>query len=157
MNKKQQRLAIIRKTILDNQIASQEELLQILSTNGLVLTQATLSRYLKQMKVVKMPNISGDYVYFFSEDLKEKGDRTNNEGIIIPVAGFLSIEFANNLAIIKTLPGSAGSIAYHIDQKVKAEILGTIAGDDTVLIIPREGFSKKQIIHALATLFPNIH
>ena len=151
---KQQRLAVIRRLIAENQISSQEELNRLLIPEDIVLTQATLSRYLKQMKVVKMANALGVYVYVFPQNTLEQDSFVDGKNKNIPVAGFLSIEFSQNLAVIKSLPGYAGSIAAFIDKHIKIEILGTIAGDDTILLIPREGFSKKQVINALSIYFP---
>ena len=61
-----------------------------------------------------------------------------------------NIEFSGNLAVIKTRPGYAMGIASDIDTHAPKEILGTIAGDDTILVIPREGFSRQNIVDALA-------
>lgn len=149
------RLAVIREVITRNRISSQEELLQSLTNKGLNLTQATLSRDLKQMKVAKMPDALGNYIYVLPERVYGGFDE-DRQPDVIPSSGFLSIEFSNNLAVVKTLPGYAGSIAYVIDQNIKTEILGTIAGDDTILLIPREGFTNRQVMDALAVYFPNI-
>lgn len=155
MKNKQQRWALIREVISENQIRSQDELLQILSDEGINLTQATLSRDLKQMKIIKLPNVTGDYIYALSDEIVNK-EALIAENTVFQTSGFLSIEFANNLAVIKTLPGYASSIAATIDRNAKMEILGTIAGDDTILLIPREGISKKQVVDNLAIIFPHI-
>jgi len=153
MDSKQEKLALIRKTISENQIGSQEELLNELSGQGLNLTQASLSRYLKEMKVGKVANVLGEYVYVLPEEINNR-QNMENEPRNIPVTGFLSIEFSNNLAVIKTLPGYASGIAYVIDRNIQTEILGTIAGDDTILIIPREGINRKQLLEAMSRYFP---
>ena len=70
--------------------------------------------------------------------------------------GFISLEFSRNLAVVRTRPGYASSIAYDIDVNSPHEILGTIAGDDTILIIPREEYSREQVIEALSYFIPNI-
>ena len=151
MPDKQIRLAAIREIITDRRLSSQEELLQILEGKGIVLTQATLSRYLKQLRAVKMPDVSGNYVYTVKDNHAEEKEQQSALS-----SGFLSIEFSNRLAVIKTLPGYASSIAYVIDRNASAGIMGTIAGDDTILVIPREGFSERQIINSLSKYFPNI-
>jgi transcriptional regulator of arginine metabolism len=71
-------------------------------------------------------------------------------------SGFVSIDFSTKVAIIKTRPGYAGSLAYDIDNSGFEEILGTVAGDDTVLLVIREDCSDAQIKSALAVLIPNI-
>jgi transcriptional regulator of arginine metabolism len=64
-------------------------------------------------------------------------------------SGFVSIGFSFNMAIIKTLPGFANSLAYRIDEMKAFEILGTIAGDDTILVIGREGISRPDLVQSL--------
>ena len=71
-----------------------------------------------------------------------------------PLNGFISMEFARDLAVIKTHPGYAQSIAAAIDDMDAYEIIGTIAGDDTILLIPRDDVGKEDIRNALALLFP---
>lgn len=70
--------------------------------------------------------------------------------------GFISIEFSANLAVIKTRPGYASSLAYDIDNKEFDEILGTIAGDDTIILVIREGCTKTGVKNALSLIIPNI-
>ena len=70
--------------------------------------------------------------------------------------GFISIEFSANLAVIKTRPGYASSLAYDIDSKEFDEILGTIAGDDTIMLVVREGCTETGVKNALSLIIPNI-
>lgn len=70
--------------------------------------------------------------------------------------GFKSIEFAGNIAVIKTRPGYASSLAYDIDNQNFHDILGTIAGDDTILLVLREGVSRAAVKHSLSRVIPNI-
>jgi transcriptional regulator of arginine metabolism len=70
--------------------------------------------------------------------------------------GFISIDFSANLAVIKTRPGYASSLAYDIDTHNFNEILGTIAGDDTILLVMREGCSHTGLKNALSLIIPNI-
>ena len=70
--------------------------------------------------------------------------------------GFVSIVFANRLGVIKTHPGYASSIASIIDNSSPFEIVGTIAGDDTILIIPHENVSEKDVINALVLIIPEL-
>lgn len=144
MNKKQSRYTVIKKIIENQPIGSQEELLSLLKDNGYNLTQATLSRDIKQLKISKIPDSKGNYVY----QLPDK-----NENSIISY-GFISIDFSGNLGVIKTRPGYAMSIAYEIDKQISHEILGTIAGDDTILLILKEGITQNEIIKSLLKLIP---
>ncbi|GBU08370.1 l-arginine-responsive arginine metabolism regulon transcriptional regulator [Bacteroidales bacterium] len=143
---KQERLEVIRDLVIQESLSSQEELLNKLVDRGFILTQATLSRDMKILKISKSPNINGDYVYTVA----------SGSGSDLASIGFVSIAFSGHLAVLKTRPGYAMGIASDIDNKASADILGTIAGDDTILIIPREGVSRKQIIDTLAIFIPNI-
>ena len=70
--------------------------------------------------------------------------------------GFLSIKFSGNIAVIRTRPSYAGTLAYHIDNCDFPEILGTLAGDDTVMLVMAENVSKSALIKVLRTIIPNI-
>ena len=70
--------------------------------------------------------------------------------------GFISIDFSSNMAVIRTRPGYASRLAYDIDDHNFEEILGTIAGDDTILLVLREGCLRTDVLSALALVIPNI-
>jgi transcriptional regulator of arginine metabolism len=70
--------------------------------------------------------------------------------------GFISIEFSGNIAVIRTRPGYASSLAYDIDNREFDEILGTIAGDDTIMLVMREGCTRTDLKSALSLIIPNI-
>jgi transcriptional regulator of arginine metabolism len=153
MKAKTQRLAAIKNIINSQKVSSQEELLMLLEKEGLLTTQATLSRDLKFLKVAKVPNPELGYVYELPQGLSKISDDTNEE---FPVSGVESIDFSGNLAVIRTRPGFANSIASVIDSHDPYEILGTIAGDDTILLINREGVIKTHIIEALSLFIPEL-
>ena len=73
----------------------------------------------------------------------------------LPIPGFLSIAFSGNMAVVKTLPGYASSVAYHIDECELPEILGTIAGDDTVFCVIQEDAIPIELIHKLEESLAN--
>ena len=70
--------------------------------------------------------------------------------------GFISIEFSGTLAVVRTLPGHAGSVAYGLDNLGLDGVLGTIAGDDTILVIPRDGVDRKKLLEELESMVPGI-
>jgi transcriptional regulator of arginine metabolism len=70
--------------------------------------------------------------------------------------GYLSINFSGNLGVIKTRPGYASLIAYNIDNADMPDLLGTVAGDDTILLIIKEGASREQVIESLSSVIPSI-
>ncbi len=159
MKNKKERLLVIREIVLNSKIGSQEELLNILTERGFDLTQATLSRDLKQLQIAKVANNDGSYIYILPE-MGGIGKMVQSKpagSYGLAASGFISIEFSNHLAVIRTRPGYASSIAYDIDVNAPHEILGTVAGDDTILIIPREEYSREQIVKALSAFIPNIH
>lgn len=140
---KKERLEAISNIIKDEAIENQEQLIKRLNDKGISVTQATLSRDIRQLKVAKIHVENGTYIYKLPETaaFNVTGAQTNI---------YQNIEFSGNLAVIKTRPGYAMGIASDIDSHAPVEILGTIAGDDTILVIPREGFDRESIINALS-------
>ena len=152
MKSKNSRLDAIKIIISCKEIGSQEELLQELAKEGFRLTQATLSRDLKQLKVAKAASMNGNYVYVLPNNtMYKRMTEQHSAGELLMHNGFISIEFSANLAVIKTRPGYASSLAYDID-----EILGTIAGDDTIMLVVREGCTETGVKNALSLIIPNI-
>lgn len=149
---KSNRHKAIEEIIISRQISSQEELLSLLTEKGFELTQATLSRDIKELQIVKMPTANGDYAY------RRPSAAISSQEDTSPLSnfGFVSIEFSGQLAVIKTRPGYAMAIAGEIDAKAKETILGTVAGDDTILLIPRENISREEVSASLASFIPNI-
>ena len=123
-----------------------------LEEDGVSVTQATLSRDLKVLKVGKVPDSGGGYYYVLSETEGE-----SVQGYIEDFKrGYLSLAFSNNLGVIKTLAGHADTVAIALDKLDLPEILGTIAGDDTILLIIREGEAKNTLIDALEHLMGDL-
>lgn len=157
MKSKSSRLDTIKMIISSKEIGSQEELLRELVSEGFRLTQATLSRDLKQLKVAKAASMSGAYVYVLPNDtMYKRKTETHTVGELLAQNGFRSIEFSDNIAVIKTRPGYASSLAYDIDSRDLYEVLGTIAGDDTIMLVIREGCTRTEVRNALAPIIPLI-
>ena len=157
MKIKNNRLEALRMIISSQQLGSQEELLNALQQEGYKLTQATLSRDLKQLKVAKAASMSGNYVYVLPNDTMYKRVSTPQQvREMMQVPGFVSINFSSNMGVIKTRPGYASSIAWNIDNSDIPQILGTIAGDDTIFIVIKQGYSEKEVIDALSEVVPNM-
>ncbi|MBQ6762927.1 MAG: ArgR family transcriptional regulator [Bacteroidales bacterium] len=139
---------IRQQAILDiiqaGSVFSQEELSLRLKDAGISSTQATLSRDLKALRISKVPG----------------------EGYVTPASrktmaadlssGIVRIQFSGQLGVIKTLPGMANAVAILIDHQVLFPVIGTIAGDDTILLILRAGSSTDDALDALVPLFPEI-
>ena len=157
MKVKNNRLEALRLIISSQQLGSQDELLAALQKEGFKLTQATLSRDLKQLKVAKAASMSGNYVYVLpNETMYKRVSTPNSIREMMKVPGFVSINFSGNMGVIKTRPGYASSIAWNIDNSDIPEILGTIAGDDTIFIVIKEGIKHQEVISALSDFVPNM-
>ena len=157
MKIKNNRLEALRLIISSQQLGSQDELLNALQKEGFKLTQATLSRDLKQLKVAKAASMSGNYVYVLpNETMYKRVSTPNSIREMMKVPGFVSINFSGNMGISKTRPGYASSIAWNIDNSDIPEILGTIAGDDTIFIVIKEGIKHQEVINALSDFVPNM-
>ena len=112
MKKKANRLDAIKMIISSKDVSSQEELLQALSKEGFELTQATLSRDLKQLKVAKAANMNGKYVYVLPNNIMYKRSNDQSASEMLMTSGFVSLQFSGNIAVIRTRPGYASSMAY---------------------------------------------
>lgn len=149
MNQKTQRFATIRKIIRSEMISSQEELIKRLRECGVEITQSTLSRDLKFMNVAKVPHKSKGYVYVLPNAAHHEINVSSN--ISDNITG---LSFSGNLGILKTKSGYASAISVPIDNLDCPAILGTIAGDNTILLILREDARRNQVIDALQKIFP---
>ena len=157
MKKKTDRLDAIKMIVSSKEISSQDELLQALKTEGFDLTQATLSRDLKQMKVAKAANTNGKYVYVLPNDIMYKRNNIVTASEMLINSGFVSLQFSGNIAVIRTRPGYASSMAYDIDNRECPAILGTIAGDDTIMLVLHEAASHDEVRIFLSQVIPNLH
>jgi transcriptional regulator of arginine metabolism len=152
MGNRTERLIAIRDLISSLRISSQEELLELLEERGLTYTQATLSRDLKFLKVNKIADPEKGYIY----ELPQQHTALSEAAESYAAQGFISIKFAQHLGVIKTMPGYAPSIASLIDKSAPFEIAGTIAGDDTILIIPNNNVSERDVLNALVLILPEL-
>jgi transcriptional regulator of arginine metabolism len=143
------RLALIEKLVRENAISSQEELLAMMEGTGMKCTQATLSRDLRQLGISRGFDGSGGYRYLLP------GVR---EGVQEAVSGssaasITGMTWARGLLLISTPPGFASAVAIKIDLAGRYEIAGTVAGDDTILLIPRDNISNEAVEECLRSIF----
>lgn len=143
------RLRIIQDLIENNTITSQEQLLKLLKEIEFNVTQATLSRDLKMLKVGKISDGSNGYIYTLPSAMKLK--ESEQQYVNDFKRGFLSISFSKNICVIKTLPGHANSTAAAIDYLAFEEVLGSIAGDDTIMIILSESYTREEFKETLSS------
>ena len=157
MKVKNSRLEALKMLISSMELSSQEEVLKVLEKEGFKLTQATLSRDLKQLKVAKAASMNGKYVYVLPNETMYRRVTTPRKATeMMQRSGYISVNISGQLAIVKTRPGYASALAYDIDNTDSPYILGSIAGDDTIFIALREGTSRGQVLEALSYVIPEI-
>lgn len=142
---------VILEIISEQDIETQKQLIQALSERGIRSTQATLSRDIKDMGLVKQLGPNGAYRYVVSgrasdEEARQKLKTIFRESVI-------SYDLAQNLLVIKTLPGLASAACSAIDANHIENLVGSIAGDDTAFLAMRDPEAAKELYRALSTLF----
>ena len=149
-----ERLLAIEKIIRETKISAQEDILKKLKGKGMPCTQATLSRNLRQLGVCRIPDGSGGYRYSLPDANKADADLSVKFSILPVIQEIIE---AKEMFVIKTLPGNASNAALFIDNAGRYEIAGTIAGDDTILLIPRDGITSNQLHACLEIILPGLH
>lgn len=131
---KYNRHAKILELIDRNIIETQEELAEKLRELGMDVTQATVSRDIKELRLIKVMTEDGKYKY---ASISHAEGSITNKLLTVFTESFISGDYANNIVVIKTLPGMAQACASAIDSLKMSEVVGTIAGDDTIMIVCR--------------------
>lgn len=154
MKERQSRLKAIKSLIKNNTIESQEELLSLLQSEGFEVTQATLSRDLKLLKVGKVPDGKSGYMYA----LPGEEENAESEAIYVQdfLRGYVSIDFSGNIVVIKTFSGHANTVCNAIDNLNMDEVLGTVAGDNCMFACLRAGVTGEDFMEALKRHIPGI-
>jgi transcriptional regulator of arginine metabolism len=143
---KNKRQEAIVEIISNQDIETQEVLLDKLHEKGFEVTQATISRDIRELEIIKVVSKNGIYKYAIrtTED-----QRPNAKYMNIMRETVVSIDYANNLVVIKTFSGMAQAAAAAIDALFSSEILGTIAGDDTIFVATHNTSSAQSIVHRI--------
>ncbi|OLO42833.1 arginine repressor [Alkalihalophilus pseudofirmus] len=131
MNKGQRHIKI-REIITNQEIETQDDLVEQLKNSGYNVTQATVSRDIKELHLVKVPMMDGRYKYSLPADQRFNPLQKLKRALM---DSFVSIDRSENMIVMKTLPGNANAVGALIDNLDWTEIMGTICGDDTILII----------------------
>ena len=146
------RLILIEKLVSEKKIISQEELLRLVEGAGMKCTQAILSRDLRQLGISRGFDGKGGYRYMLpGKKAQEAETLPGNESEAVT-----GITWARGMLLIYTHPGFASAVALRIDRAGRYEIAGTVAGDDTILLIPRDNISNEAIEECLSLIFRNI-
>lgn len=138
-------LEIIEKYVIE----TQEELADKLKELGMDVTQATVSRDIKELRLVKVMTEDGRYKY---ASMSHAENPISNKLLTVFIESFISCDYANNIVVVKTLPGMAQASASAIDALKWNEILGTIAGDDTIMIVCRAEKIAEGLVEKLSKL-----
>jgi transcriptional regulator of arginine metabolism len=145
---KPERHAEIREIVQRHRVASQEELRELLADRGFDVAQATLSRDIRELRLIKVPDAEGGHHYTLPP---EAWDTTPTLQRLMP-ALYVSAEGSRNLVIVKTLAGGAQALAEAIDWEEWPEVLGSIAGDDAILLVLREDDQLQAVVERLESL-----
>jgi transcriptional regulator of arginine metabolism len=146
---KGQRHVKIREIITNNEIETQDELVESLKKAGFNVTQATVSRDIKEMYLMKVPLDDGRYKYSMPADQRFNPHQRLKRALS---DHFVSIDYADNLVVLKCLPGTANTVCSLLDSLEWSEVMGTIGGDDTILIICRTKTQSEAVVGAILGL-----
>jgi transcriptional regulator of arginine metabolism len=141
---KYSRHAKILELIETNIIETQEELAEKLKASGIEVTQATVSRDIKELRLIKVTTGNGHYKY---AQINHMENGVSVKLLTIFSESFISSDYANNIVVVKTLPGMAQAAASAIDSLKWFEIVGTIAGDDTIMIVCRAEKIAEELVN----------
>ncbi|WP_196593909.1 arginine repressor [Pectinatus sottacetonis] len=144
------RLEKIKQIITTHEVNTQNELLTILQKEGFNVTQATVSRDINRLMLMKIPTGTGRYRYACRTDSSHSYSIKGHLRIFQD--SVLSMDFSENIIVMHTLPGSAEAVAFFIDYIKFPEILGTLAGDNTLLIIIKSNIITTTVLKKLQTL-----
>ncbi|MBL1227853.1 arginine repressor [Enterococcus sp. BWB1-3] len=148
--RKKDRHRLITRLLTDNNIQKQEDFVSLLQSAGVEVTQATISRDIKEMKLIKIPSIEGGYRYSIpletQEDTKKKLEKLMKEA-------FVSVDQMEKYVVLHTIPGNAKASADLIEKQYKEQLFATICDDDSVLMITRTeqdaGFLREEFFNYL--------
>lgn len=144
------RHASIKEIIENNVIETQEELAEALSKQSIRVTQATVSRDIKELMLIKVPAGEGRYRYAFPVEnntafLQPRMERIFQDSVV-------GMDYSGNIVVIKTLPGTAQAVAAAIDNTKWPDIIGTVAGDDNILVVVKPIDAVSRVLAKLLAL-----
>ncbi len=146
---KRDRQHAILELIGTREIGSQEELRQLLHNRGWDVTQSTLSRDLRDLRIARIPTDHG-LRYVVSETGSEEAGRAPLASILPQL--LVRLDGVSHMIVVRTVAGGAQTVAHALDRESSTDILGTIAGDDTILMICRSEQARERVARRLAAL-----
>lgn len=154
MTDRNERLKAIRKLLRTHRVSSQDELLKLLDAEGFALTQATLSRDLKALKVGKVS--AGKSGYFYTVPSEEERRESEKSYALDLRRGFVSIDWNDAVVVIKTLTGHGGAVGLAIDNLAFESTIGSVSGDDAVFAALRRGSTGEDFARELLERVPEL-
>lgn len=150
---KAQRLTKIKEIITKNDIDTQNDLAKALNSYGFNATQATVSRDIKELGLIKVPTVNGNYKYALAADTEETKS-VSSKILTVFCESVISINYSQNIIVVRTLSGSANAAAALIDKLNIPDVYGCIAGDDTIMVVvsavdkaPEVADKLRKIVH----------
>ncbi len=147
---KNNRQQVIVKLINENEIETQDELISLLEGEGYKVTQATISRDIRELKISKVLGENGKYHYTFPKNIQAQGKNSLKHSYSTSI---ISVDGSENIVVVKTHPGLAQAVATGIDAMHIDGVLGCVAGDDAIIIVAR---SREYTDKIIATLVEEI-
>lgn len=150
---KQKRQMTILDLIQKEDISTQEELTEKLKKLGYKVTQATISRDIKELKLIKVhSDKKGNKYSHVSNEISKNNSESNAKLFTIITEAVTSIDYANNIVIIRTIQGMAQGVAFAIDNLHQDGVMGTIAGDDTIMIVTKTEENAKKLVNKIKSI-----
>ena len=143
----------IIEIVTQNEIGTQEALIDALRNAGCNVTQATVSRDIRELKLTKMLTAHGTYRYVRHQENSHRGHVKLNNAVADSIT---SVDYSNNIIVLKTFPGLAMAVASGIDAMNLPDILGCIGGDDTIMIVTRNEETSADISSKIKDLMKSI-
>ena len=148
------RASLLKEIIRTRKVRSQEELIALLAERGIRTTQATLSRDLRKLQIYKRRDADGENCYTLSD--APRPSQTLLLSRDRAAESVLSIALSGQMGVIKTLPGCAGMVGSVVDEHPYPDLMGSVAGDDTLLLILRQQAAPKPFLNFLGTFIPDL-
>lgn len=150
-NEAKDRLSALRGILLDGKLSTQEELREELVRQKFDVTQSTVSRDLRRIGAIKTSDAEGRTMYRLAEESASPPVSAQMANSLRDLV--LSIDENGFMVVINTTPGSASLVARHLDSRREGNILGTIAGDDTIFVAPAKGIKTSKLIESIEDAF----
>lgn len=150
---KSSRQEAILTLVTERSVETQDELIRLLRERGYAVTQATVSRDIRELKLAKILTGQGIYRYVLPSDGRAKAVTKLNETLL---GAITNIDYANNLIVITTYPGMAQAVAAGIDAAKTAGILGCVGGDDTIIVVTRSEETARDFCGVYRDMNPRI-